>query len=222
MPTFKGDEATNYDSRIQRLIPGYELLHDLTLAQLHTLFPESARILVVGAGTGFEVVKLAMHNPKWHLVAQDVSEDMLEIAKSRCLEAGIQDRVSFLAEPLAHGKKEYDAVVCLLVLHFLPDDGEKSHLLRAIQSHLQVGKPLFLADLMKPHTPFEREAQLFACENLGLTSIGVERMRHNLTHEFFPLDRMRLADLLDECRFDSAKPYFQALGFVAVTSFALP
>jgi tRNA (cmo5U34)-methyltransferase len=33
MPTFTGEQATQYDSRITRLVPGYELLHQLTNAQ---------------------------------------------------------------------------------------------------------------------------------------------------------------------------------------------
>ena len=52
MPTFTGEEAQNYDSRITKLVPGYALIHQLTGAQLLALYPDSATILVVGAGTG--------------------------------------------------------------------------------------------------------------------------------------------------------------------------
>ncbi len=32
MPSFLGDEATHYDQRIHRLVPGYDLLQQLTQA----------------------------------------------------------------------------------------------------------------------------------------------------------------------------------------------
>jgi tRNA (cmo5U34)-methyltransferase len=222
MPTFKGEEALHYDSRIARLIPGYELLHQLTQAQLHTLFPSAARFLVVGAGTGFELVLLAKLNPNWHFVAQDISSDMLAIARQRCFDAGVLSQVTFTCEPLGKGARDFDAVLCLLVLHFLPDNGDKTVLLHAIHSHLKPSHNLFLADLMVAQTPFEREAQLYACRQLGLTDQGVAKTRVNLEREFYPLDKMRLAELLEQCGFDSAKPYFQALGFAALTTRALP
>lgn len=222
MPTFQGEEAVHYDNRITRLVPGYELLHQLTTAQLQVLLPEQARILVVGAGTGKELMMLASQQPQWQFVAQDISADMLAIAHQAAVAAKVDDRITFLPTPLVRGQRQYDAVLCLLVLHFLPDNGDKADLLAAMASQLKVGGQLFLADLMAPHSGFEREAQLTVCKTLGLSDVGVERMRHNLTHEFYPLDNMRLAELLDNAGFDTAKPYFQALGFAAITSRALP
>lgn len=222
MPTFMGDEATNYDNRIERLIPGYALLHQLTLGQLHTLFPVKAKILVVGAGTGFELVLLAKHNPHWHFIAQDISSDMLDIAKQRCEDAGVLSQVEFIAEPLMQGARDCDAALCLLVLHFLADNGDKAALLSTIHSYLKPLHHLFLADLMVCQTPFERESQLYVCGQLGLTEQGVRRTRVSLEKEFFPVDKMRLAELLEQAGFDVARPYFQALGFAALTTRALP
>ena len=81
MPTFKGEEAQEYDNRITRLVPGYELLHQLTNAQLKATLKDNAHILVVGAGTGKEILALAALNPTWQFTAQDTSSDMLAIAK---------------------------------------------------------------------------------------------------------------------------------------------
>lgn len=41
----------------------------------------------------------------------------------------------------------FDAATCLLVMHFLPDDGEKLELLCGIARRLAPGAPLVLADL---------------------------------------------------------------------------
>tara|TARA_Y100000588_G_C14236742_1_gene917671 strand:+ start:60 stop:734 length:675 start_codon:yes stop_codon:yes gene_type:complete len=216
MPDFKGEQATYYDERITRLVPGYELLHGLTSAQLKVLFPLEATILVVGAGTGKEVVELAKLNSKWSFIVQDISEDMLAIADQNFTNLGLSHRVKIQCGELTTITERVDCALCLLVLHFLEDNGEKKVLLNHINSVLKPDGPLFLVDLMKQETQFEREAQLVFCRTLGLTEIGQARMRHNLAHEFYPLDRMRLSELLDECGFNSPHPFFKALGFTGV------
>ena len=71
MPTFTGEEAQEYDNSITRLVPGYELLHQLTNAQLSATLTDNAHILVVGAGTGKEIAALANLNSTWQFTAQD-------------------------------------------------------------------------------------------------------------------------------------------------------
>ena len=100
MPTFTGEQATQYDSRITRLVPGYELLHQLTNAQLQATLSDNAHVLVVGAGTGKEVLALAALNPTWQFTAQDTSADMLAIAKQRFDEQGITSRVTIHGGPV--------------------------------------------------------------------------------------------------------------------------
>ncbi|MBQ4850374.1 class I SAM-dependent methyltransferase [Pseudoalteromonas sp. MMG012] len=213
MPHFQGDEAKRYDSNIIKLVPGYELLHQLTAAQLVTLLPDESTILVIGAGTGKDIIELAQHNDSWHFVAQDISCDMLNIAKLQLTHHGLASRVTFHYGALSVLDMPVDAAICLLVMHFLPDTGEKHALLKSIHRNLQPKAPLFLADLVSPETQFERESQLLMCRSLGLTEVGEQRMRHNLNHEFYPLERMRLAELLDQAAFSSANCYFKALGF---------
>ncbi|WP_257326716.1 class I SAM-dependent methyltransferase [Pseudoalteromonas rhizosphaerae] len=213
MPTFTQDEATQYDSRIPRLVPGYELLHNSTAAQLQATLGDEAHILVIGAGTGKEVALLAALQPKWHFTAQDTSQDMLDIAKQRFVELGISERVTLHLGSPSELTQQADAALCLLVMHFVADNGDKKAMLQAISTQLKAHGQLYLADLMRPETLFERDAQLILSKQLGLTETGVERMQHNFEHEFFPLDRIRLADLLDETGFNSGKLYFKTLGF---------
>ncbi|MGE6462593.1 class I SAM-dependent methyltransferase [Pseudoalteromonas tetraodonis] len=213
MPTFTGEEAQEYDNRITRLVPGYELLHQLTNAQLQTTLSDDAHILVIGAGTGKEVLALAKMNPKWQFTAQDTSSDMLDIAKQRFAEQGIDSRVTIECSPVDKIKTKADAVLCLLVMHFVEDNGDKKQILKSIKANLKKGANLYIADLMRPETTFERESQLNTCAQLGLTEAGKTQMGHNLEREFYPLDRMRFSELLNECGFGIPKLYFKALGF---------
>jgi tRNA (cmo5U34)-methyltransferase len=213
VPTFTGEEATQYDSRITRLVPGYELLHQLTNAQLQATLSDNAHVLVVGAGTGKEILTLASQNPTWQFTAQDLSADMLAIAKQRFDEQGIKNRVTIHSGSVETLNTQADAVLCLLVMHFVQDNGDKKQLLKAIKATLKKDAHLYIADLMRAETSFEREAQLTTCAQLGLTAAGQTQMGHNLESEFYPLDRMRFSELLNECKFGIPKLYFKALGF---------
>ncbi|WP_372762731.1 class I SAM-dependent methyltransferase [Pseudoalteromonas sp.] len=214
MPTFTQEQATQYDSRILRLVPGYELLHQLTATQLQATLADNAHILVVGAGSGKEIIELAKINPRWQFTAQDTSRDMLDIASSKFAEQGISNRVTLHYGALEKLKHKADAALCLLVLHFVEDNGDKKQVLKSIKNNLNKDATLYLADLMRPETQFERDAQLLACAQLGLGEAGQQHMRNQLENEFYPLDRMRFSELLHECGFSSPpKLYFKALGF---------
>ncbi|WP_105265393.1 class I SAM-dependent methyltransferase [Pseudoalteromonas sp. T1lg76] len=213
MPSFLGDEATHYDQRIHRLVPGYDLLQQLTQAQCQAALSEDAEVLVVGVGTGSEILALAKAKPKMRFVVQDISADMLSLAQKSFERAGISDRVQCHCGSVAEIEGNFDAALCLLVLHFVADNGDKADLLSAVRQRLKPSAWLWLADLMKPQTPFELDAQFVVCQQLGLTDIGVKRTRHSFEHEFYPLDRIRLAELLDQTGFGTAQCYFKALGF---------
>ncbi|ENN98282.1 MULTISPECIES: class I SAM-dependent methyltransferase [Pseudoalteromonas] len=213
MPTFTGEQATHYNDRITRLVPGYELLHQLTNAQLKATLKDNAHILVVGAGTGKEILALAALNPTWQFTAQDTSSDMLAIAKQAFEEHGISKRVIVIEGELDKLSTKADAALCLLVMHFLKDDGSKKQLLKNIKANLNKGANLFISDLMKPETDFEREAQITVCADLGLSDAGQAYTAQNLDSEFYPLDRMRFSELLNECKYGIPKLYFKALGF---------
>jgi tRNA (cmo5U34)-methyltransferase len=213
MPTFIGEQAQEYDSRITRIVPGYELLHQLTNAQLKATLSDDVHILVVGAGTGKEVLTLAAMNPKWQFTAQDTSSDMLAIAKQQFDEQNISDRVTVHCGPVSELKTKADAVLCLLVMHFVQDNGDKKQILKGIKANLKKGSNLYIADLMRPETTFEREAQLTTCALLGASEAGKTQIGHDLEREFYPLDRMRFSELLNECGFGIPKLYFKALGF---------
>ncbi|KZN69633.1 class I SAM-dependent methyltransferase [Pseudoalteromonas luteoviolacea] len=220
MPTFTGEEALNYDQRIGKLVPGYALLHQITAAQLRVTLGQDATILVVGAGTGREIVELAEQNQGWHFIAQDVSADMLDIADQNFTNLGIRDRVTIHHGKLTDNAFQADAALCLLVMHFVQDNGDKNDLLMQISHNLKPEGRLFLADLMLPATNFEREAQFQFCHNvLGLTDQGVEKMRRNFVEEFYPISLESLTSLLEKAGFSTPMVYFKALGFSAINTY---
>lgn len=209
---FAGEGALAYDERIPLLVPGYELLHQLSAAQLMTRLGPRSRVLLVGVGTGSELVLLGKLCPEWHFVAQDISADMLAQARQRADEAGMGARISWLCGELPTASLYCDAALCLLVLHFLDKD-TKAALLADISRHLNAAAPLLLADLMMAADPMERAVMGQQARLSGLPGPASARMVQRLADDFIPLDEGQLQQLLQDTGFTAGQRYFQALGF---------
>lgn len=60
---FNASQSSIYDRKIRASIPGYESLHEMTNDFIQAIIPQKANILIVGAGTGMEIVSLGVANP---------------------------------------------------------------------------------------------------------------------------------------------------------------
>ena len=146
---FDGDYGDEYEELAYRVIPGYETLFPMVSALLDPLLAPSSRVLVVGAGTGVEIVALKRARPDLTVLGVDPSVRMLDLAKIRAREAGIESGVGFF-----HGythevpsKTPFQAATLINVLHFVPDDGSKLSLLTDVSDRLEVDAPLVLFDV---------------------------------------------------------------------------
>ncbi|MEN9869770.1 MAG: hypothetical protein RLZZ171_753, partial [Cyanobacteriota bacterium] len=146
-----------YDLDIRKAIPGYESLHGMTQSLLQTSLSTSARLLIVGSGTGMELVNYSKPNPEWLLTGVDPASEMMAIGlRPRCAIAqaelaaqGLQKRVN-LHTGYVNSLPEtepMDAATLMLVMHFLTDDGAKLQLLKDIAQRLKPGAKFILADL---------------------------------------------------------------------------
>ena len=146
---FDGDYGVEYEGLARRVIPGYESLFPMVTSILDPAMPQACRVLVVGAGTGIEVLALKTARPDLEIVGVDPSEPMLTLAKTRLHEAGILGGVSF-----HHGyvhevplTPSFEAATLINVLHFVSDDGGKAALLTDIAERLSPDAPFVLFDL---------------------------------------------------------------------------
>lgn len=107
---FDGPRSSRYDHKIRASIPGYEALHAMAHDFLRQALPEQARILVVGSGTGMELLTLGAAHTGWRFTATDLSSDMLAIGKVNVEAAGLADREDpSFAQFLAAWKGHYGA-----------------------------------------------------------------------------------------------------------------
>lgn len=216
---FTGSGAEGYDARIVRRVPGYELLHHLTAAELSVRLPAAARILVVGAGTGRELVELAAAAPGWRFLAIDPEPEMLALARRRCEAAGIADRVEWAVatvDTLAVDTPAFDAAVMLLVMHFIAGEAAKCAQLDALRRQLRPGGWLALAELLTASDEWERPALNAATLAGGLQPSELEAMRAALGRDFHTLTPARRAELLLATGFAQHREYFRVPGFSAL------
>ena len=146
---FDLERADRYNLDIRKAIPGYEALHGMAQSLLETHLSPSANLLVVGSGTGMELINYGCQNPQWMLTGVDPSEAMMAIAKREVDDKKLSKRVHLhtgYIDTLPQ-RKLMDAATLMLVMHFVRDDGSKLQLLQNIAEHLKPGAELILADL---------------------------------------------------------------------------
>jgi tRNA (cmo5U34)-methyltransferase len=140
--------AAGYDERIRKLFPFYETIHTAINAALRTVLAAESEVLIVGAGTGAEILELGKTNPKWRFLGVDPAQPMLDLAKEKIQAAGLGERVHLLngyVDDLP-ADRLYDGATVAMVLHFVPDDGGKLKLLCEVAKRLKSGAPLVLMD----------------------------------------------------------------------------
>ncbi len=161
---FDGDYGERYEALARRVIPGYRTLFPMFTALVEPGLPRRGRVLVVGAGTGIEIVHLKRARPDLRVHGVDPSERMLALAERRVAEAGAGDGVTLQlgyaadvpAAPL------FDAATLVNVLHFVSNDGGKAALLADVARRLRPGGVLVFVDLHGGDTPEEHERYLSA------------------------------------------------------------
>jgi tRNA (cmo5U34)-methyltransferase len=207
--------VSQYDTSIRLFTAAYEPMFTMTYACLRSQIGNDARLLIVGAGTGMEICTFGPHSPGWDMTGVDPSGEMLAIAQKKIDEKRLANSIS-LFKGYVHDLPEtpgYDAATCILVMHFLPDDGAKLRLLESIGRRLKTGSPLILVDGfgMKGSDPFDRTVSAWK------TFAKTQGVDPQLVEEGFSgqiLKRLqfvpeeRIVALLDEAGFEKPSRFY--------------
>ena len=174
-----------------------------------------SELLIVGAGTGAEILELGKFNPGWRFLGIDPAKPMLNLAKEKIEAAGLTDRVSLIngfVGDLPIGKL-YDGATSAMIMHFVPDDGGKIEFLRAIAAHVKSGAPLVLmdahGDLTAPESALLIEAWKQQQDLAGVKWSEVESgMKERMKVIHFVTSK-RIEQLLAEAGFHRIQHFFQ-------------
>ena len=144
----KMPDLDGYAAAAEQFIPGRRAIFAIVEASLLELVPQSAaKILVVGAGGGEDILRLGHNNPQWSFVGVDTYEPMVDLARRRLADTPVGARSRVEATTIEGLEdKDFDAATCILTAHFVPDDGAKLAFFTAIRSRLKPGAPLAIID----------------------------------------------------------------------------
>lgn len=160
MMEFNNTLANEYEKGIRRTLPSYDAMLRLIQTFYHSTLPEKAEILIVGAGSGNEILQLAEGRPYWSFTGIDPSESMLKIAQERL--KSLTNRMSFHQGTILDTQlstEKYDAASLVLVLHFIQDYEDKVSTLKEIAKHLKPGAPFVLVSKYGEPGSIETELQ---------------------------------------------------------------
>lgn len=212
-----------YERLVQQLIPGYASLARLGVALL-SVSPlaraPGASVLVAGCGTGAELLEARAQRPDWQLTALDPSASMLAVARRRLEGMGPIQWCQCTVEDL-EAREAFDAVLSVLVLQSLPDDGGKLAFLSALAGCLRPGGQAVLVDLMRPERSALQEQleaarsafqQASGLAGMPLAGTGEEDpLAASLLQGLHPIGTSRLTSLVNAAGFSDPAPVFRAL-----------
>jgi tRNA (cmo5U34)-methyltransferase len=146
--------ADGYDTHIRRVVPGYDLVHRITGAYLKTLLPTDTNVLVIGTGTGNDLLSLNSIQPDWNLTGIEPSPAMFRIASAK-VKSLATDRISLMNSRLEdyRPQRTFDACSLSLVLQLVVGEEAKLEFLRLIRSFIRKGGSIALIDTCRCDDP---------------------------------------------------------------------
>lgn len=215
----------NYAKLAEQFIPGRRAIFAIVEAALLELLADGpARILVVGAGGGEEILRLGENNSNWSFVGVDTYQPMVELARNRLAETpvGARSRVETTTID-ALEDDGFDAATCILTAHFVPDDGSKLAFLKAIHTRLKPGAPLVIVDGVgvagDPKTELLRRIWTRHAVRNGVSE-DVARSNAENFKNVAVVSEEREEDLLTSAGFERLTPIFRGLAIKGWLAFA--
>lgn len=196
-----------YATETPRKVPGLADLHRMTALLISEQAAGAARVLVVGAGGGLELVSLAAARVGWRFTGVDPSPAMLDLARQAT--RPFADRVQFVEGTVEQAPAgPYDGATCLLVLHFL-ERGERLRTLREIHRRLRPGARLVVAH----HSPPAGHAARWMSRSVAFASAA------SADHASAAAAGQALTERLPLLTPDEEEDLLRASGFVDVELF---
>jgi tRNA (cmo5U34)-methyltransferase len=218
-------DLDDYARLAEQFIPGRRAIFAIVEASFLELLPKGpARILVVGAGGGEEILRLGLDNPGWSFVGIDSSQPMVELARRRIANTPIAARSQVDAKTVENlEEKDFDAATCILTAHFVPDDGAKLAFFKAIRARLKSGAPLAIVDGVGVAGEAQTELLRRIWKRHAVRNGAVEEVAETNAENFRKVavvSAERQEELLTSVGFERLTPIFRGLAIKGWLAFA--
>lgn len=188
-------------------VPGLPDLHRMTAMLLAEHAPNSAHILVVGAGGGLELRAMANMYENWRFTGVDPSAAMLGVARETT--ADHADRIDLIEGKVEMAPLEpFDGATCLLTLHFL-DRPERLRTLEQVRRRLKPGNIFVMAH----HTAIGPDPERWLARSTAFAN------RSTWDPAFADASARAMADRLPLVTPDEEEQLLRAAGFIEPTLF---
>lgn len=148
-------------------------------ADLLVLAPNPGRVVDVGTGTARIPIELCRMHPSVRVVATDLADHMLAVAKKNVADAGLNDRITLRrADAKVAIEDRFDVVMSNSIVHHIPDP---SMLFREL---VRLGRTIFVRDLERPSSEEQLQALVqkhAARESERARGLFVDSLRAALT-----------------------------------------
>jgi len=208
--------SESYDERNRNLSPIFKNLHFLIGLVLADL-PDNAHILCVGVGTGEEIVALSGAYPGWQFTGIEPSAPMAGICREKIQAMGLADRCTILNGYLSDPDEgtHYDAVLCLLVTHFITNHDERQLMFNDMYARLRAGGYLINADISddmsSPQFQSILEKWKVMHKSSGASEQALENMEKALATHVSVVSKNKMESFLREAGFALPVQFFQSL-----------
>lgn len=208
--------SESYDERNRNLSPIFKNLHFLIGLVLADL-PDNAHLLCVGVGTGEEIVALSGAYPGWQFTGIEPSAPMVGICREKIQAMGLADRCTILNGYLSDTDEgtHYDAVLCLLVTHFITNHEERQLMFIDMYTRLKSGGYLINADISDDMASPEFQS-IFGKwkvmhQSSGASEQALENMEKALATQASVVSKNKMESFLRGAGFALPVQFFQSL-----------
>ncbi|SFL70113.1 tRNA (cmo5U34)-methyltransferase [Gracilibacillus orientalis] len=223
--SWHNDTVKGYPSTIDRKVPGYQLLHELTSLLLKEKLSTQniTKVLIVGAGGGKELITLTELLPdNVQLTALDPSTKMLHIAKEVLKAKERKHSISFIEGYLEEQdfNQPFDAIICMLTFQFIQGKESRIRFAQYLTQSLHPGAPCFLSTMVD-HDQHQNYFQTWRQQLIkhGGTNTEAVQFQESIGKRIFPIDEKELTNVLHQVSFTHISSYFQSLFFKGFVCF---
>ena len=204
--------AAQYTDGPSKFVPGFESVHRMASVLLREHAPETAYVMVHGAGGGLEMEALARAHPGWRFLGVDPAKPMLEEAQARLKDFAARTEFHHgYASDAPAGP--FDAGTSFLTLHFLRAD-ERLETVKDIVRRLEPGAPFVAVHCSFPQDAPSRQLWLARHRDYsvasGMPADLAEKGRQDISEHLHVLNPASDAQILREAGLTDVTEFYAA------------